>query len=189
MSLIAQRTITGLVLDEKGEPMPGAWASHREYPTNDEVAWVSLEGTYSLTVPEDCEKLYYSFEWLFEAPLGESDTLNVVLVYGYYDELKQADKPCQREYPIRVSGAAKLEDKQVKCTVQVKNTGVSVETDARGNFSLIVPPMQDVLVFSADRHVTAEIRLAEMQPVYIPMRMHLKMEKKRKWWQIFKRRK
>lgn len=189
-SLFAQRTIVGRVVDVNNEPLAGIWVSHQYRPNNDEVFFADLyDGSYALEVPEDCRKLYFSYEWTCEVPLDDSDTVNVIFVYGFNSKLEGSQQASSRQYAVQVSGklkAGKTGKISETATVQIKNTETIVKVDAEGKFSLLVPPGHDVLVCSDENHYKTEIRLGEMRSVYIPLRLYPN-ELKRRWWQIFKR--
>ncbi|MCB0533945.1 MAG: hypothetical protein H6574_09160 [Lewinellaceae bacterium] len=187
-SLLAQRTIVGRVVDQDNEPLLGTWVSYLKAPQNHEVVWVKIDGNYALEVPEDCRNLYVSYEWTAEVPLGDSDTTNVIFIDGYNGKLKENIPASSRQYAVQVSGKIAGVEKSKTATVQIKGTETVVQADAEGRFSLLVPPGQDILVFAAENYYKTEIHLGEMSSVYVAMRLYLKQEKKKKrWWQIFKR--
>jgi len=187
-SLLGQRTITGRVVDENNEPLIGTWVSSRHSPNTGEVVFVDLnDGSYTLEAPDSLQNLYVSYEWTFEVPLGSSDTVNIIFVYGFNVKLKEGQPASSRPYAVHVSGKVEAGKVSETATVQIKNTETVVKVDAKGRFSLLVPPGHDVLLFSAKNHEATEIRLGEMRSVYIPLRLFPKqLKKKKRWWQIFK---
>lgn len=188
-SLFAQRTIVGRVVNENNEILIGTWVSHRQWLDNNKFVFVDIDdGSYALNVPEDCRSLYVSYEWTSEVPLGDSDTVNVIFIYGYNSKLKENIPASSRQYVVQVSGKIEGVKKSKTATVQIKGTETVVKADAEGRFTLLVPPGQDVLVFAAENYYETEIRLSETSSVYVAMRLYPKQQAKKRWWQIFKRR-
>ncbi len=184
-SLFAQRMISGQVMNENNEPLIGTWVSHQQFPKNDEVVFVEMDGSYSLEVGKDCQMLYVSYEWTLEVPLGDLDTANVIFVYGFAGRLKRKQPTSSRQFAIHASGKVEVGKMAKTATVQIKGTDRMTQVDEEGHFSLLVPPGHDVLVFSAENHIKTEIRLGEVRTVYVPIRLY--PQKKRRWWQIFRR--
>lgn len=80
-ALFAQRTVTGTVTDETGEPLIGAYVTVKGLSTG---TVADLDGTYSLTVPAGSNTLVFSFLGFGtkEVILGESNKIDVVLGAG-----------------------------------------------------------------------------------------------------------
>ncbi len=75
-TMLAQRTISGTVTDEKGEPLIGVSIFAR----GTSVGTVTdIDGTYSLTVPEGVNTLVFSYTGFRteEVPLGASNVIDV----------------------------------------------------------------------------------------------------------------
>jgi len=81
-SMLAQRTITGTVSDEKGEPLIGVSVFAR----GTSVGTVTdIDGTYSLRVPEGANTLIFSYTGFAteEVVLGASNTVDLALRGGH----------------------------------------------------------------------------------------------------------
>ncbi|NJB85812.1 iron complex outermembrane receptor protein [Lewinella marina] len=79
--LLAQRTITGTVVDEAGDPLPGAYITVKGSTLGTST---DADGTYSISVPEAARNLVFSFLGFgtVEIPIGESDQIDAVLSAG-----------------------------------------------------------------------------------------------------------
>lgn len=80
-TMLAQRTLSGTITDENGEPLVGATVLAKGTNTG---TTTDIDGSYSLTVPEGVSTLvvsYTGFETQ-ELELGVSDVLDVTLVEG-----------------------------------------------------------------------------------------------------------
>ena len=188
-SLFAQRTIVGRVINENNEPWLGTFVSPRLFPEEGEAVHVDINGSFSLKVPNDCRTIYFCYEWSIEVPLDNSDTLNIIFVWAIGGEVEGSQAPTPRQFPVQVRGKVNAGEASKTATVQIKGTETIVGVDAEGQFSMLVPPGHDVLVFSAENHYKTEVRLGEMQSVYVSMILRATSEPtaKKRWWQIFKR--
>lgn len=77
----AQRTITGTVLDDTGEPLTGAYVTVKGSTLG---AVVDIDGTYSIDVPEVARALVFSFIGYgnLEIPIEDSSVIDAVLLSG-----------------------------------------------------------------------------------------------------------
>lgn len=80
-SLLAQRTITGTVTDEQGEPLIGASVLVEDTQIG---TITDIDGQYTLEVPEDAQQLVFSYTGFRTetVELGASDVIDVTLVEG-----------------------------------------------------------------------------------------------------------
>ena len=81
LSLSAQRTLTGTVSDDAGEPLPGAYITVKGSTLG---TTTDVDGTYSISVPEAANTLVFSFLGFgtIEVQIGESDQIDVILSAG-----------------------------------------------------------------------------------------------------------
>ncbi|MFD2919908.1 SusC/RagA family TonB-linked outer membrane protein [Terrimonas rubra] len=120
-SLLAQRTITGKVTDEKGDPIPSASVTVKGTTTGSAT---KDDGTYALTVPASAKELVFSsvdFESLTIA-IGSSSVINVTLK-SLSDELTDVvitgyTRERRRDF---VGASAKVESKAIN---QVPNGSI-----------------------------------------------------------------
>ncbi len=80
LSLVAQRTITGTVTDDVGEPLIGASVLVKGTTVG---TITDLDGSYSLEVPEDATTLVFSYTGYTpqEIEIGAGDVIDVTMVY------------------------------------------------------------------------------------------------------------
>jgi len=78
-SALAQKTVTGVVSDDSGEPLPGASVVIKG--TTQGVI-TDLDGNYSISVPEDASILIFSFVGMEtqEVVVGSQSVINVTMV-------------------------------------------------------------------------------------------------------------
>ncbi|MFT6808642.1 MAG: hypothetical protein ACJA01_001868, partial [Saprospiraceae bacterium] len=80
-STIVEKTISGTIVDTDGEPLIGVNILAKD-TGNGTIS--DLDGTYSLSVPDDTEVLVFSYTGFQtqELEIGTSTTLNVTMTFG-----------------------------------------------------------------------------------------------------------
>ena len=78
VTTVAQRTITGMVTDDTGEPLIGAAILVKATSSG---TVTDIDGTYSLTLPEGATTLVFSYTGFQtqEITIGTSDVIDVVM--------------------------------------------------------------------------------------------------------------
>ncbi|CAH1002225.1 Vitamin B12 transporter BtuB [Neolewinella maritima] len=81
LSLSAQRTLTGTVSDDTGEPLPGAYITVKGSSLG---TTTDIDGTYSISVPQAANTIVFSFLGFgtVEVQIGESDQIDAILSAG-----------------------------------------------------------------------------------------------------------
>ncbi len=81
LSATAQRSLSGTVTDDTGEPLPGAYITVKGSTLGTAT---DLEGSYTITVPEAANTLVFSFLGFgtIEVQIGDSDVVDAILSSG-----------------------------------------------------------------------------------------------------------
>ena len=81
LAVSAQRSLTGTVTDDTGEPLPGAYITVKGSTLGTST---DIDGTYTITVPEAANTLIFSFLGFgtIEVQIGESDVVDAILSSG-----------------------------------------------------------------------------------------------------------
>jgi TonB-linked SusC/RagA family outer membrane protein len=140
-TLMAQRTITGTVVDDTGEPLIGASVLVKGTSTG---SVTDIDGTYELQVPDGAEALIFSYTGYTsqEVMLGVEDVVDVTLVYDVLklDEVVVTAIGIERNkkdigYAITTVGGDELtvaRETNIVNSLQGKTSGVQI-TSQSGN--------------------------------------------------------
>ncbi len=170
------RTITGKITDEDNAALYGTMVSYtQQRSAGDKILHgvvTDTNGIYSISVLQAFPVLSIRCEGCFAqtVPLGESDVVNIIMPYTYFEKIPKPEKPADRRHSITVSGKVTDEENAaLSATIGIRGTAAKVQTDAKGRFSLQVPPGRNVLTFTSARYESREIILGDRPTVFVPM--------------------
>ena len=170
------RTVTGRITDEDNAVIRGISVGYSRPGKTGAKTWhgvtTDADGIYSISVLPSAPALTISYEGYFTqtVPVGESDVVNVIMPYVYFERSPKPEKPAARRHAIVVTGRVTDEENApLRATIRVRGTSTSVQADGNGRFSLQVPPGNDVLTFTSIKHESREIILGDRPTVYTQM--------------------
>lgn len=150
-----QRTISGRILDPFGAPLEEASV----FVMGAKVGGVTdVDGKYSLEIPGDSAvlKINYDSGWTIpEAPTGDQDVLNVVLIpYMPMKQPEESRKIEQIEQAATIWGRVFDERRKPLAGTAVwlgkDSASVHTLTDSNGYYELKIPPGPNAVYFNHD---------------------------------------
>lgn len=166
----AQRTISGTVYDDLGNPLEEATV----YVTGTKNGTITdAKGQYTVKVPKDEAVIKFAYDSGWSSPeikVGkDEDMLNVVFVPYMpfrYQQLKLDNSQLSKTVSVRGRVLNQNRLPLAGASVRVEGTNLSAVTGSDGSFQFEVPPGANVIKFQ-DSEGSPEVKVTVVESCYI----------------------
>lgn len=169
-SVWAQRTISGTVYDDLGNPLEEATV----YVTGTKIGAVTdARGRYTVKVPEEEVLVKFAYDSGWSSPeiqVGKDETtLNVVFVP--YMPFRYHNSPVDKSSlstKVTIRGTVLDQNRRpvVGVSVRAEGTNAGAVTGSDGSFQLEVPPGPNIIKFQ-DSEASPEVRVTVLESCYV----------------------